>query len=133
MTPTQVLRLSALVAVAALSACNTTGQAPAAKADAARCFVPDDVRDWESVKSTTVLLHVRGDRTYALDVFGDCSDIDWTQHIGLVNDGRRMICPYDTPTVLVPGLGGSGERRCRSISMKLLTPDEAKAMSKAKK
>ena len=108
---------------------------PAAKPAAARhaCFWRRDISNFAANDDQHVYLRVGVSQVWELTLFSHCLDLDWVHHLGLSTFGgyEPDICEGSNPGVdVVVHDVGLGHMRCPITSVRLLTPDEAKALPK---
>lgn len=124
-------------AVVALGACVAIGAsagavaAKPAKSTTGRCFHADSVRDFQAFDEKTVYFRADNKRTYAMEVFGSCPNVDDRLSIGLKSRNAGWICDANDIELIVPNVVGPG--RCYAKSLRLLSPDEVEALKHRKR
>ena len=77
------------------SAANMAGSSPR------QCFNSDQVRGFTAPKRDTIHLQVDGNRTFELEAFGVCNELDNAFGIALVPDlGMNRLCTGDTARIV---------------------------------
>ena len=123
-------------AVVALGACIAVGAsagavaAKPAKRPPGQCFNADVVRDFQAFDEKTVYVRADRGRTYAIEVFGSCPNVDDRLGIGLKSRNGGWICDAQDVELVVPNVVGPG--RCFAKSLRLLTPAETEALKRRK-
>jgi hypothetical protein len=92
-----------------------------------QCFRAEQVNDFNAINDETVLVTVGANTTYQLGVLGTCPNIDWSQRIGIRSrTGGSWVCHGHDAEMIVPS--ASGIERCPVTSIRLLSPEEARAL-----
>ena len=119
----------ALAAASAVTLGPTAGYAaspPASSSPPNSCFYRRNIESWTAVDRRTVNLRVNLHDYYQLKLATECTDIDFSQRIGIETRGSNWICSGLDVTVISPGPGGP--QRCMGLSLRKLTPAEAAAL-----
>jgi uncharacterized protein DUF6491 len=128
--------LAALGAALAGGAAAQTPQGPAgASAKPARqCFFSRNINGWTEVDDRSVILDVNVRDAYLAKLFGPCPEVRYTETIGVLNRGSDWICTgEDTFDLIVQDASRTGTNRCPVVSLRQLTPEEAKALTARKR
>lgn len=122
---------SALALVTLISACApVAGNGSQTNADMAgtspqECFFSNQVRGFTAPKRDTIHLQVDRNRTFELEAFGVCNDLDDAFGIALVPDlGMTRVCTGDTARVYTRG-GLEPATPCRVRVVKRVVVDPA--------
>lgn len=122
---------SALALLTMVSACApVAGNGSQTSADMAgtsprECFFSDQVRGFTAPKRDTIHLQVDSNRTFELEAFGVCNDLDDAFGIALIPDlGMTRVCTGDTARVLTRG-GVEPVTPCRVRVVKRVVVDPA--------
>lgn len=126
------LKLASALALAALvSACApvaANGPQTRASMDGAtprQCFYSDQVRGFTAPKRDTIHLQVDGNRSFELEAFGVCNDLDDAFGIVLLPDlGMTRVCTGDTARILTRG-GMEPTTPCRVRVVKRVVAEPA--------
>ena len=129
--PAQIGAFATAASIALLTGACMAGNAPPptqrAVASGRQCFLPYQVNGFHPINRDTVLVTVGARTTYALDLLGTCSDIDWSERIGIRSTGGgSWVCEGLDAEVFVPS--PTGLQRCPVLGVRRLTPEEAQAM-----
>ena len=105
------------------SATNMAGSSPR------QCFNSDQVRGFTAPKRDTIHLQVDGNRTFELEAFGVCNELDNALGIALVPDlGMNRLCTGDTARIVTrSGLEPITSCRVRVVKRVMDEPAAAKA------
>ena len=123
----------AAAASATLAACAADQTADASGPEDRACFRADDVVDWRAGPSSdTALFEVRRDETWRADLVGLCSDLNYSEQIGLrPQPTSTWICSGDDARLYIPNqISGAGI--CDARNFQKLSAEEA-AASKVEK
>lgn len=104
-----------------------SAETPAAK-PRTQCFWTHQVRNFASSDDRTINIRVGAKDIYRFEMFGHCTDIDWTHEIALVSRGGSSICAGMDAEIVTPT--PIGPQRCPVRNIRKLTPDEIKALPK---
>ncbi|MEG1451541.1 DUF6491 family protein [Brevundimonas sp.] len=120
---------SALAVVALVSACApVAGNGSQANMDGTsprQCFNSYQVRGFTAPKRDTIHLQVDGNRTFELEAFGVCNDLDDAFGIAFLPDlGMSRVCTGDTARILTRG-GVEPATPCRVRVVKRVVVDPA--------
>ncbi|MDT9599825.1 DUF6491 family protein [Sphingosinicella rhizophila] len=111
-----------------LAACAATDEPgrSAAQTRGDSCFRAADVNGFNAVDDDTVNVSVGASQTYQLELFGNCSDIDWAQRIGIrATGGSSWVCQGLDAELIVPS--PIGPRQCQISSLRRLSDEEVRA------
>ncbi len=98
-------------------------------APARSCFFSRQLSSFSAAGEKTLNLRVGVNDYYQLKLLGRCTELPWTQVIGLqTRGGSDFICSGLDVTVIVPRPGGGAPERCMATSLRKLTPEEVKAL-----
>lgn len=119
-------------AVLSMAACAPSTQGAGAtsdRAEAARCFRIDDIRNFRAANMTDLYVRTSRDKVYQITTTGGCWNMDNALALSITPTlgGSSNVCLGDMVNVFVPG-GMPGSGRCRGTVTKSLTPDEVAAM-----
>ena len=126
--PISLLAASLVAGAAGLSATAADGpKTPRA------CFLPDDIRNWKSIKQDTRLNLTIGNKdVYTAEFFGNCPGVDFDNSLVIKNQGASIfICEGDMATVFLRQAGGP--QRCELSHFRKLTAEEVAALTKQEK
>ena len=100
---------------------------PGAKAPR-QCFWTRQVNSFASNDDRIVNIRVGVKDVYQLEMFGRCTDVDWSNKIAIVSRGSSHICTGLDAEVIAPS--PIGPQRCPVSRIRKLTPEEVKALPK---
>ena len=127
------LALAATLTLAASAGSQQAPAKPAAK-PAQSCFWVHDVDGFNAPDDQTLYIRVGIRQVYKLTLFGNCMDISWVQHIGLVTHGMNNVCEGTNPDVdVIDREVGVGRERCPVSAVQKLTPDQVAALPKGQR
>lgn len=121
---------------AALSACAPSAelaggppQTQTARAD--RCFTVSDVRNFAADSQSDLYVRSGSNKVFQINTAGGCWDLDSAITLAITPRffPSRSVCVGDAVDVIVP-MASPGNRRCRALVTKSLTPDEVAALPK---
>ena len=121
---------AATIALSTLSGCAGTSASSLGEGDSTsarqppRCFSARQIRNFTTVNSTTVNVHV-GRHVYRVETLGSCPDLGWTDRMALVTRGTSQVCVGSGLGVSVVTRGPTGRQRCAIRSITVLAPDGA--------
>ena len=104
------------------------GAHSASAASAGRqCFRAADVNGFSPIDRDTVDVTVGAGRTYRLELFAPCQDVNWSQRIAIRSRGSSWICTGNAlqAELIVPN--AIGPDRCLVNSIRRLTDEERNA------
>jgi hypothetical protein len=125
--------LLALAATTLTAGCATAErqQAQAVQMSGRQCFLPSTVSGFHSLDRNTVHVTVGASRVFELDVLGTCTEIDWSQRIGIRSTGAGdWVCSGMDAELIVPS--PSGIDRCPVLGVRQLTQAEIDAARAAR-
>ncbi|WP_312144672.1 DUF6491 family protein [Brevundimonas sp.] len=134
------MRLALIAAVAGastLASCAPSTKVvgtPAAsrEAHADRCFNVSDVRNFTVDSHSDIYVRSGRDKVFQVSAVGGCWDLDSAVSLAILPrfpTSSISTCVGDTVEVIVPS-GSPGNRRCRALVVKSLTPEEVAALPK---
>jgi hypothetical protein len=104
------------------------GAHSASAASAGRqCFRAADVNGFSPIDRDTVDVTVGAGRTYRLELFAPCQDVNWSQRIAIRSRGSSWICTGNSlqAELIVPD--AIGPDRCMVNSIRRLSEEERDA------
>ena len=114
-----------LSAVALASACSTAS--PSAAVGARQCFNATTIHGYETLPGGLVLMRAGGNRTFALQTFGDCPDLNWSRGLALrTRGGSSWICEGIDAELVVPS--PIGAQYCPVQAVRGISREEARAL-----
>jgi len=126
MKPLLTICLTA-AAAAMLSGCAADQTADAAPPAGRSCFRPDDVDNWRAGGDRSAIFKVRRNESWRAGLIGNCSDLNYSEHISLQPRGASSwICTGDDARLVIPSRTGGGGF-CDAVDFKKLTPAEMAA------
>ena len=127
MKTTAIPTLGAIAVLACSCSANPPGAQVAQAAGQRACFLASQVNDFDPVDADTARVTVGASRMYELELFGDCSDINWRQQIAIRSTGgSQWVCQGLDAELLVPS--PMGPTRCLVRSVRMLSPAEVEAV-----
>ena len=127
-TATAALGLACAAAFLSPSASTAAGAASASQGTRS-CFYSRQLSSFAAAGEQTLNLRVGVGDYYQLKLLGRCTELPWTEVIGLeTRGGSDYICSGLDVTVLVPRQGAGGRERCMATDLRKLTPEEVKAL-----
>jgi len=136
----KIIAAVGLSLAAALSLAATAGGQPAPASKPApragvSCFWVRDVDGFSAPDNQTLYVRVGVKQVYKLTLFGNCMDISWVHHVGLVTPrGLANICEGTNPALdVVDRELGVGRERCPVTEVRKLTPDQVAALPKGQR
>ena len=92
-----------------------------------QCFRAADVNGFSPIDRDTVDVTVGAGRTYRLELFAPCQDVNWSQRIAIRSRGSSWICTGNSlqAELIVPD--AIGPDRCLVNSIRRLTEEERDA------
>ena len=129
----QLLIALTAVVIPATAFCAENGPygAAAASGNGKSCFYARNISSWAPQDDTTVNLRVNVRDYYQVKLLGPCTNINWTDAIGIEHRGSDWICSGLDAVIIARGPGGPN--RCPAISVRKLTPEEVAALPKKAK
>lgn len=100
---------------------------PGAKAQR-QCFWTRQVNNFASNDDRIVNIRVGVKDVYQLQMFGRCTEVDWSNSIAIRSRGSSYICTGLDAEIIAPT--SFGPQRCAVQSIRKLTEAEAKALPK---
>lgn len=122
------LAVAGLVGLAAFPAAAKSPPEPGAAKPKRECFWTNQVNSFASNDDRIVNLRVGVKDIYQLEMFGRCTDVDWSNKIALVSRGGSHICTGLDAEVIAPS--SIGPHRCPVSKVRKLTAEEVKALPK---
>lgn len=117
----------ATAALAVACTANQPGQAQSAASSGRKCFLPSQVNNFDALERDKVLVTIGTSTFYQLDIVGTCSNIDWSNRIGIRSTGgASWVCEGLDAELLVPG--ARGLERCPVVGVTQLSPEAAQAL-----
>lgn len=93
------------------------------------CFLRSQFENWRSPDPRTLIIRVRPNRYFRLDLDGQCPKLQWPgARLVSVSRGKETICSPLDWDISVSGLGDSAPEQCVVSSMTPLTPEEVAAI-----
>ena len=128
--------LAATATALAAASCSTAAPPPAearfAGGGEQQCVYTRNIRNFAPLDHNRVLVSAGANRTYQLELFATCPDIDWSQRIAFrSSSGSSWLCHGLDAELLVPS--PIGLQRCPVLGVRRLTPEEAKAALAARR
>lgn len=129
-TASVALGLACAAAVLSPSAAFAASPGAASAPPGARsCFFARQLSNFTAVGEQTLNLRVNLHDYYQLKMLGRCTDLPWTEVIGLeTRGGSDFVCSGLDVVVIVPRHGAGGHDRCMATELRKLTPEEVKAL-----
>jgi hypothetical protein len=93
-----------------------------------QCFWTNQVNSFASNDDRIVNVRVGVRDVYQMEMFGRCTDVDWSNKIALVSRGGSHICTGMDAEIIAPS--PIGPQRCAVSKIHKLTPEEVKALPK---
>lgn len=93
-----------------------------------QCFWTRNINSFASNDDRIVNIRVGVKDVYQLQMFGRCTDVDWSNNIAIRSRGSSYICTGLDAEVIAPS--PIGPQRCAVQSIRKLTEAEAKALPK---
>lgn len=93
-----------------------------------QCFWTRQVNSFASNDDRIVNVRVGVRDVYQMEMFGRCTDVDWSNKIALVSRGGSHICTGMDAEIIAPS--PIGPQRCAVSKIHKLTPEEVKALPK---
>ena len=92
-----------------------------------QCFRAADVNGFSPIDRDTVDVTVGAGRTYRLELFAPCQDVNWSQRIAIRSRGSSWICTGNSlqAELIVPD--AIGPDRCLVNSIRRLSEEERDA------
>lgn len=95
------------------------------------CFHSSNISSYRAPDNKTVYLRVGVREIYQLDLFGACTDVDWSEQIAIQSRGSSWICSGLDADIIAPS--SIGPHRCPVRTLRKLTPQEVAALPKGAK
>jgi hypothetical protein len=121
---------AAILTIAGASLAADPGPPPASKQ---ACFYSRDIYNFVAVDDRTVNIRVGVKDVYRLDLFNDCTGVQWAEHIELISRPGSFICTGAANDVDLFIHTTVGPLRCPVSNIHKLTPDEIGALSRKQK
>jgi hypothetical protein len=127
MRPANFAKLAAAAALGLSAGVAVAPSAPAAPSGAQRdCFWSQNVTGFAAQDDRTVNLRVGARDVYQLELWTNCTDVDFANHVRLDTRGFSSICHASDVNLIVRG--PIGPQRCAVRSIRHLTPEEVAAL-----
>ena len=91
-----------------------------------QCFWTNQVNSFASNDDRIVNVRVGVKDVYQFEMFGRCTDVDWSQRIAVVSRGSSRICDGLDAEIIAPS--PIGPMRCPVRTVRKLTPAEVAAL-----
>lgn len=119
--------LAALVPLL-LAACNAQAVETAAGEAGRQCFWASQVTGFSDAGPDRAIVNIGVRESWEMELSPGCPDVNWALDLGIRSRGSERICSGRDAELLVPEASQRGARRCIVRNIRLLTPDEARAV-----